>query len=123
MTELQKICAARKVFTDTLHDSNIFPMWKKNNYEASIRVKVSLDKNNKRVCVRASDVFLVFGKQNIKQASTYRFKQIVMIPDSEKLKVTRISGIKYSVEYIAEYIVPFTSMSASDMFAAAYSLA
>lgn len=37
--------------------------------------------------------------------------------------LVKISGIKYSVEYIAEYVVPFVSMSASDMSAAAYSLA
>lgn len=47
----------------------------------------------------------------------------MMKPVSEKLEITKISGIKYSVEYIAEYVVPFASMSASDMSAAAYSLA
>ena len=47
----------------------------------------------------------------------------MMKPVSEKLEVTKISGTKYSVEYIAEYVVPFVSMSASDMSAAAYSLA
>lgn len=37
--------------------------------------------------------------------------------------IGKISGTKYSAEYIAEYVVPFVSMSASDMSAAAYSLA
>lgn len=123
MNEAQKICAAKKDFADALHDSNLFPMWKRNNYNTATRVRISLNKNNKQICVRASDVFLVFGEQNIKPTDAYRFNRVMMEPISEKLEVTKISGIKYSVEYIAEYIVPFTSMSASDMSAAAYSLA
>ena len=123
MNEAQKICAAKKDFADALYDSNLFPMWKRNNYNTATRVRISLNKNNKQICVRASDVFLVFGEQNIKPTDAYRFNRVMMEPISEKLEVTKISGIKYSVEYIAEYIVPFTSMSASDMSAAACSLA
>lgn len=37
--------------------------------------------------------------------------------------IGKIFGTKYSPGYIAEYVVPFASMSASDMSAAAYSLA
>ena len=37
--------------------------------------------------------------------------------------IGEISGTKYSVEYIAEYVVLFASMSVSDMSAAVYSLA
>ncbi len=37
--------------------------------------------------------------------------------------IGKISGTKYSVEYIAEYVVLFASMSVSDMSVAAYSLA
>lgn len=123
MNEAQKICAAKKDFADALYDSNIFPMWKRNNYGTATRVRVSLNKNSKQICVRASDVFLVFGEQNIKPANAYRFNRVMMKPVSEKLEITKISGIKYSVEYIAEYVVQFASMSASDMSAAAYSLA
>lgn len=97
--------------------------WKRNNYGTTTRVRVSLNKNSKQICVRASDIFLVFGEQNIKPADAYRFSRVMMKPVSEKLEVTKISGTKYSVEYIAEYVVPFVSMSASDMSAAAYSLA
>lgn len=93
------------------------------NYGTATRVRISLNKNSKQICVRASDIFLVFGEQNIKQVDSYRFDRIMMEPVSEKLNVTKISGIKYSVEYVAEYVVPFKSMSAFDMSAAAYSLA
>ena len=123
MNEAQKICAAKKDFADALYSSNVFPMWKRNNYGTATRVRIILNKNSKQICVRASDIFLVFGEQNIKPANAYRFNRVIMKPVSEKLKITKISGIKYSVEYIAEYIVPFVSMSASDMSAAAYSLA
>lgn len=123
MNEAQKICVAKREFADALYDSNIFPMWKRNNYGTATRVRLSLDKNSKQICVRASDVFIVFGKQNIKPTDAYRFDRVMMEPASERLEVTKISGIKYSVEYIAEYVVPFVSMSASDMSAAAYSLA
>ena len=37
--------------------------------------------------------------------------------------IGKIFGTKYSVEYIAEYVVLFASMSVSDMSAAVYSLA
>lgn len=58
MNEAQKICAAKKDFADALYDSNIFPMWKRNNYGTATRVRVSLNKNSKQICVRASDAFL-----------------------------------------------------------------
>ena len=38
MNEAQKICAAKKDFADALYDSNIFPMWKRNNYGTATRV-------------------------------------------------------------------------------------
>ena len=123
MNEAQKICVAKREFADALYSSNVFPMWKRNNYGTATRVRVSLNKNSKQICVRASDIFLVFGEQNIKPADAYRFSRVMMKPVSEKLEVAKISGAKYSVEYIAEYVVPFVSMSSSDMSAAAYSLA
>lgn len=121
--KLKKYVQQKKDFADALYDSNIFPMWKRNNYGTATRVRISLNKNSKQICVRASDVFLVFGEQNIKPTNAYRFNRVMMKPVSEKLEITKISGIKYSVEYIAEYVVPFASMSASDISAAAYSLA
>lgn len=39
MTEAQKISIAKREFADALYDSNLFPMWKRNDYGTATQLR------------------------------------------------------------------------------------